>query len=158
MDEALLSSPIGVCQISASEKGVCSIHFLNTKVVAKRPPTISNPHLLLALQELGMYFGGRLTTFTCAIDTVGTPFQRRVWKCLSSIPFGATRTYGQVAREIGQAKASRAVGGANHRNPVPIIVPCHRVVGGSNKLVGFAGGLWRKQWMLEHEGISLPLS
>lgn len=157
MVEAFLSSPIGVCQITASAKGVRSIRFLDTNPPAESLPAVSNPHLQLALKELRSYFEGGLTHFSCETDTQGTPFQKRVWACLSSIPFGLTKTYGQVAGEIGHPKAFRAVGGANNRNPIPIIVPCHRVLGGSNKLVGFNGGLWRKQWMLEHEGISLPL-
>lgn len=106
-------------------------------------------------EELTGYFAGRLITFSCPIDLHGTDFQKRVWTRLSTIPFGTTRTYAQIAHEIGQPQASRAVGGANNRNPLPIVIPCHRVIGSNRKLVGFAGGLWRKQWMLEHEGISV---
>nr|WP_281384375.1 methylated-DNA--[protein]-cysteine S-methyltransferase [Pelagicoccus albus] len=95
--------------------------------------------------------------FTCPISVEGTSFQKRVWTKLAEIPFGTTKSYGQIATELGQPTAARAVGGANNKNPIPIVIPCHRVVGAQKVLVGFAGGLWRKQWMLEHEGIHLPL-
>jgi methylated-DNA-[protein]-cysteine S-methyltransferase len=102
--------------------------------------------------ELGNYFAGTLKTFSVPIALDGTPFQMRVWGCLAEIPYGVTTTYGQVAKNLGDAKLSRAVGMANGANPISIIVPCHRVIGTGGKLVGYGGGLWRKVALLELEG------
>ncbi len=158
VDEAFLESPIGTCRITANDTGVSGIQFLDeAPSIEIQDSGKTTPHLQQALEELRKYFAGTLTTFSCALAPEGTDFQKRVWTRLSHIPFGTTKSYGQIAQEIGQPTASRAVGGANNRNPIPIIVPCHRVIGASNALVGFGGGLWRKQWMLEHEGIALPL-
>ena len=103
------------------------------------------------VDQLEAYFAGELTEFDVAFDLVGTPFQRRVWSALLEIPYGETWSYGQVARRIGQPTASRAVGMANGRNPVAIIVPCHRVIGASGTLTGYGGGLDRKQVLLDLE-------
>ncbi|MBD5780598.1 methylated-DNA--[protein]-cysteine S-methyltransferase [Pelagicoccus sp. NFK12] len=158
MEEAPLDTPIGSCRLLACEAGLCSIAFLDED----EPQSLSsgrcaNPHLEQAIEQLSAYFAGQLTKFEVQLAPEGTAFQKRVWQRLSAIPFGVTKSYGQIAREIGQPNASRAVGGANNRNPIPVIVPCHRVIGSGNTLVGFGCGLWRKQWMLEHEGIALPL-
>lgn len=159
MDEAFLNSPLGICRITASHSGILSIDFQNEAPISiDDPATIKNDQLRLAAQELTRYFDGNLERFTCKLSPEGSDFQKRVWDRLSQIPFGCTKTYGQIAQEIGQAKASRAVGGANNKNPIPIMIPCHRVIGSGNALVGFGCGLWRKQWMLEHEGIALALS
>ena len=104
-----------------------------------------------AARQLEEYFAGERTTFDVPLDLGGTDFQRRVWACLQQIPYGETATYGELARELGSPGAARAVGLANGRNPVSILVPCHRVVGSSGKLVGYAGGLNRKQLLLELE-------
>jgi methylated-DNA-[protein]-cysteine S-methyltransferase len=103
------------------------------------------------LRQLEAYFAGRLTRFDVALDLGGTPFQRRVWAALMAVPYGSTTTYGTIAASLGEPAAMRAVGGANHRNPVSIIVPCHRVLGASGELTGYGGGLWRKAWLLAHE-------
>jgi methylated-DNA-[protein]-cysteine S-methyltransferase len=103
-------------------------------------------------QQLDAYFAGRLTAFNLPVHLHGTPFQQRVWNALQTIPYGTTLSYGELAQQIGQPKASRAVGLANGRNPVSIIVPCHRVVGSNGKLTGYGGGIERKQWLLNHEG------
>lgn len=158
MDEALLNSPLGTCRITANDSGILSISFPEDKDLAASVSTsFENIHLERAVKELESYFAGNLTQFTSVLAPEGTEFQIRVWERLSQIPFGVTKSYGQIADEIGQPKASRAVGGANNKNPIPIMIPCHRVIGSSNALVGFGCGLWRKQWMLEHEGIALPL-
>jgi methylated-DNA-[protein]-cysteine S-methyltransferase len=102
-------------------------------------------------EQLDRYFAGSLREFSLALDLVGTPFQRRVWELLASIPFGATWTYGELARRVGNPTASRAVGAANGRNPIPIILPCHRVIGSDGSLVGFGGGLDAKRRLLELE-------
>ncbi|MDQ8180502.1 methylated-DNA--[protein]-cysteine S-methyltransferase [Pelagicoccus sp. SDUM812005] len=159
MDEASIDSPLGACRLIASRDGLLSLSFLDEGERAREPsPRSSNPHLLAAIEQLEAYFAGQLTRFSCQLAPQGTAFQRRVWERLAAIPFGVTKSYGQIAEEIGQPLASRAVGGANNRNPIPILIPCHRVIGSKNALVGFGCGLWRKQWMLEHEGIALPLA
>jgi methylated-DNA-[protein]-cysteine S-methyltransferase len=102
-------------------------------------------------EQLRAYFAGELTCFDLTLETGGTPFQRRVWDALQKIPYGTTTTYGALAAEIGQPRAVRAVGAANGRNPISIVVPCHRLVGADGSLTGYGGGLERKRWLLEHE-------
>jgi methylated-DNA-[protein]-cysteine S-methyltransferase len=102
-------------------------------------------------QQLTDYFAGTLTEFNLPVQVQGTNFQQRVWEALNTIPYGTTISYGEVAQQIGQPSAARAVGLANGQNPVSIIVPCHRVVGASGKLTGYGGGIERKQWLLNHE-------
>lgn len=104
-----------------------------------------------ATEQLQAYFAGELTRFSVELDTGGTAFQRRVWGALQEIPFGATTTYGRLATELGEPRASRAVGLANGRNPISVIIPCHRVIGANGSLTGYGGGLSRKQWLLAHE-------
>lgn len=104
-----------------------------------------------AIAQLGEYFDGSRTQFDVALDPLGTPFQQDAWRILRTIPFGRTMTYGEQARALGDANKARAVGAANGKNPISIIVPCHRVVGGSGSLTGFAGGLEAKSWLLRHE-------
>ena len=156
MDEILFKSPIGLMRLTASDAGIRSIRFLDEESRKNLASPRRNKHLTLLVKELEAYFEGELSNFSCRTDPHGTDFQKRVWARLSEIPFGTTKTYGQIAEEIGQPTASRAVGGANNRNPIPIVIPCHRVIGSNSSLVGFACGVWRKQWMLEHEGIALP--
>jgi methylated-DNA-[protein]-cysteine S-methyltransferase len=109
------------------------------------------PVLDEAARELDAYFAGELRAFKVALDLVGTEFQLAAWYVLAEIPYGATTTYGEQARRIGRPTAARAVGAANGRNPVPIVLPCHRVVGANGSLVGFGGGLELKSWLLRHE-------
>jgi methylated-DNA-[protein]-cysteine S-methyltransferase len=104
------------------------------------------------------YFARARTTFDLPLDPSGTAFQRRVWDALRAIPYGATTSYGELARRLGDPRATRAVGTANGQNPIPIIVPCHRVIGAHGELTGFGGGLDRKRWLLEHEGALMALS
>lgn len=144
---AFLKTPIGYIEITGSEKGIRSLDFLKFRVKKQRIPACLKDSVV-QLQE---YFKGTLTEFTIPLDLVGSPFQMKVWHELVKIPFGKTITYQELARRIGDVKALRAVGGANACNPVSIIVPCHRVLGHDGKLVGYAGGLWRKKWLLEHE-------
>lgn len=101
--------------------------------------------------QLRAYFEGTLTQFDVPIELTGSEFQRRVWQCLQDIPYGQTVSYGELARRVGNPKASRAVGLANGRNPVAVIVPCHRVIGADGRLTGYAGGIDRKTWLLDHE-------
>jgi len=104
-----------------------------------------------ALEQFRLYFAGELRTFHLPLEMIGTPFQKSVWTALQNIPYGETRSYSQMARQIGAPRAVRAVGAANGRNPIPIIVPCHRVIGASGKLVGFGGGLDWKRFLLDLE-------
>ncbi len=108
-------------------------------------------------RQLTEYFARTRTTFDLPLDPPGTTFQRQVWDLLRTIPYGATTSYGELARRLGDVRATRAVGAANGKNPIPIIVPCHRVVGAHGELTGFGGGLDRKRWLLEHEGALLEL-
>ena len=114
--------------------------------------------LLAAVRrQLTEYFDGTRTTFDLPLDGTGSTFERRVWDLLRTIPYGATTSYGALARRLGDPRATRAVGAANGKNPIPIIVPCHRVLGARGELTGFGGGLDRKRWLLEHEGALLRL-
>lgn len=115
------------------------------------PSDRPTPLLQLVADQLAAYFGGELTQFELPLRLDGTTFQQRVWQELREIPYGSTATYGEIAERLGSPGASRAVGLANNRNPVPIIVPCHRVVGADGALVGFGGGLPCKRWLLDHE-------
>ena len=110
-----------------------------------------------ARRQLVAYFAGRLRAFDLPLAPNGTEFQRRVWTELTKIPFGATISYARLARRVSNAAAVRAIGAANGRNPIPIIVPCHRVIGSDGSLTGFGGGLARKQWLLNHEGGQIEL-
>jgi methylated-DNA-[protein]-cysteine S-methyltransferase len=150
-------SPIGMIEIVGSEAGVSALNFVEaTKTPTRRPERGFLPApLAAALAELAEYFQGRRRVFSVRLDLGGTEFQRRVWQELLAVEFGRTTTYKAIAEAIGRPAAIRAVGGANHRNPVSIIVPCHRVVGTDGRLTGYGGGLWRKEWLLRHEARDL---
>jgi len=136
--------------IAASEAGVCAIE-LNVGAVLAGPESRSNPFLKQAVEQLRAYFGGELRDFDLTLDLQGTDFQKRVWQELLHIPYGETRSYSCIAGEIGAPKAVRAVGSANGRNPIPIVVPCHRVIGASGALTGYGGGLPLKRFLLDLE-------
>ncbi|MBM0064054.1 methylated-DNA--[protein]-cysteine S-methyltransferase [Alkalicoccobacillus gibsonii] len=159
-----MTSPIGPLTIVASEQGVCHLHFgtiesIHSTLRAKLlklgmsgewqqcSDTLSS-----AIEQLSEYFSGKRQAFDLPLDLCGTQFQKRVWKELSVIEFGQTRSYKEIAEAIGAPKAVRAIGGANNRNPVPIIVPCHRVIGSNGSMVGYGGGLDKKEMLLIHEG------
>ena len=147
-----IDSPVGELKLVASDKGVAAILWENDNPdrVPLGPLMVEseNPILRETERQLGAYFAGRLKTFTVPLDFKGTAFQRRVWEALLTIPFGETRSYGEIARQIGNPSASRAVGAANGKNPISIIAPCHRVIGSTGKLTGFAGGLEAKERLL----------
>jgi len=152
-------SPIGNLLIAADQCGITRLSFPNllpdnTEEIPDQ--SVANNHLQSLTAELDAYFSGELIHFKTKLNPAGTPFQKQVWTALQQISHGSTATYGEIARAIGNPNASRAVGLANNRNPIPIIVPCHRVVGASGKMVGYAGEIWRKEWLLEHEGVLLP--
>ena len=158
----MMASPIGLLFLARTSRGVRYVEFMDRKSLKRmiashapaNPEATWEPSLLelkSVVEQLEMYFNGSLHEFEVALDAVGTEFQHKVWKALAKVPFGETRSYGQIATAIGQPKATRAVGLANNQNPVAIVVPCHRVVGSDGSLAGYAGGATRKRWLLDHE-------
>lgn len=151
-----MNSPVGTLRLVASDKGLAGVWFERSRPERVRPrgdvENARHPVLVEAERQLREYFAGRRRTFDLKLDFVGTPFQRTVWKALLTIPFGQTRSYGQIAKQVGRPSASRAVGAANGRNPVSIIAPCHRVLGSTGALTGFGGGLDVKERLLRLEG------
>lgn len=146
-----LKTPIGTVEIRASEKGITHLIFVEDKAEKVCMSSI----IQQCKKELHEYFEGQRIQFTVPLDAEGTEFQQSVWDCLLRIPFGQSASYSDLAKEMNKPKAVRAVGAANGRNPISIIVPCHRVIGHDGSLTGYAWGLERKQWLLEHEGILL---
>jgi len=145
--------PLGLLKIEANETALLSVQFLSEEVMSSSIPEASESAIILeTIKQLEEYFEGRREQFDLPLEFVGTEFQQKVWKELTKIPFGKTTSYGRLADNLGSRQLVRAVGNANGKNPIGIIVPCHRVIGNSGDLVGYAGGLWRKQWLLEHEG------
>ncbi len=152
----VVDSPIGPMTVVAEEGAVVGVwmddqRHLPPDETFGHPDTGDSVVLKEAERQLGEYFAGHRTDFDLPLAAKGTPFQRRVWDALREIPYGQTISYGELARRIGQSNASRAVGLANGKNPISIVVPCHRVIGSSGKLVGYGGGLVRKQTLLELE-------
>jgi len=157
----VLSTPIGALLVGASRDGVVAVHFegrWDESIPRERPTNRRALGMLRwACEELDAYFAGALRAFRVPCMASGTAFQRHVWDALREIPFGSVTSYRDIARRIGNPRSVRAVGAANGANPIPVIVPCHRVIGSDGTLTGFGGGLERKQWLLEHEG-ALPAS
>ena len=150
MDTAYIKTPLGIARITGDKNGIASISILNDEAEASLVPK----SLKLAAGQLGEYFSGKRTAFTFPVNPAGTDFQQKVWKALADIPFGKTTSYLELSKTLGDAKAIRAVASANGKNPLWVVVPCHRVIGSDGSLTGYAGGLWRKQWLLEHENPS----
>ncbi len=149
-------SPIGQIVITGSEAGIASVTFDDQPL--KNQPQLLPLCIEEAVEQLHEYFCHQRKDFNLILDYgKGTPFQQKVWQALYSIPWGETRSYAQIAFQIEQPQAVRAVGAANAQNPFLIIMPCHRVIGSSGVLTGYAGGLLRKQWLLQHEQQSLQL-
>ncbi|MGV1761647.1 methylated-DNA--[protein]-cysteine S-methyltransferase [Rhizobium sp. A22-96] len=152
----IIASPVGELKLVGGDDGLAAILWDNDR--PNRVPLLivaedeNHPVLLETERQLREYFAGERKLFDLPLDFSGTEFQRKVWQALLAIPFGETRTYSQIAAEIGAAKAIRAVGAANGRNPISIIAPCHRVIGSAGDLRGFAGGLERKVYLLQLEG------
>jgi methylated-DNA-[protein]-cysteine S-methyltransferase len=151
----VIKSPVGKLKLVASDKGLVAILWENDSPRRVRLSELvaddRHPILVKTEQQLGEYFAGKRKAFSIALDLRGTRFQKDVWESLLAIPYGETRSYGQLANQLGNPRATRAVGAANGRNPVSIIVPCHRVIGSSGKLTGFAGGLETKAQLLTLE-------
>jgi methylated-DNA-[protein]-cysteine S-methyltransferase len=141
-------SPIGLVEIGGTASDVTSLNF----VESRREKAKSCLVLDRASGQVAEYFAGERQVFDLPISFRGTDFQERVWGQLLKIPFGKTASYQDIARGIGNALAVRAVGAANGKNPISLIVPCHRIIGSNSTLVGYGGGLWRKEWLLKHEG------
>ncbi len=148
-----IPTPIGPLRLSGDEEGLREISFQRRARSTGSPDDgqISREPFRDVISELEEYFAGRLTRFRVRLAPRGTPFQLRVWSLLRTIPYGETTTYGEIARELGQPNACRAVGAANGRNPIPVIVPCHRVIGSDGSLTGFGGGLEIKRALLDLE-------
>lgn len=155
-----MKSPVGPLKLVASEHGLAAILWENDAPNRVRLGSLvedeKHPVLCEAERQLNDYFAGKRERFSLPFDLAGTGFQKEVWQALATIPFGATRSYGEIARQIGRPKAVRAVGAANGRNPLSIVVPCHRVVGADGKLTGFAGGLNAKATLLSLESKGRP--
>lgn len=154
-----LPSPVGELKIVASDQGLVAILWENDSPNRVRLDPLledaTHPLLLETGQQLGEYFAGTRTAFSLPLDFTGTDFQRKVWHALTTIPFGETRSYRDIAIQIGHPDAVRAVGAANGKNPISIVAPCHRVIGTNGKLTGFAGGLEAKAFLLKLESRNL---
>lgn len=151
----VMPSPVGALTLIASDLGLTAILWQDDNPNRVHLPAMqedpTHPVLVETERQLNEYFAGTRTTFTMTLDFVGTEFQKKVWQALVAIPFGETRSYADIARDIGNPKAVRAVGAANGKNPISIIAPCHRVIGSNGKLTGFAGGLEVKAFLLKIE-------
>ena len=151
------ASPVGVVRLTASVRGLRSIEVVRGSKMKREtvPRTGAGAIVRQAEQELREYFAGRRRTFTVKLDLEGTEFQRKAWQAMRKIPFGETISYGEQARKVGKPKAYRAVGSANGKNPIPIIVPCHRVLASDGSLGGYSLGLPMKRRLLALEGVSV---
>ncbi|USU06674.1 methylated-DNA--[protein]-cysteine S-methyltransferase [Sphingomonadaceae bacterium OTU29LAMAA1] len=163
LSSATIESPVGLLTLVASDVGLVAVLWEDDDPLRVRlgplAPDDAHPVLMETMRQLRGYFAGEVTTFDLPLDMRGTDFQKSVWAALLAIPYGETRSYGAIAREIGRPGASRAVGAANGRNPLSIVAPCHRVVGTGGHLTGFAGGLEAKAALLalERRAGELPL-
>jgi methylated-DNA-[protein]-cysteine S-methyltransferase len=166
-----LQTPVGELLLTASDTALTGVYFPTsrrgpppthradwTEDAGQGPTGPTSEMLARAVQQLNEYFAGQRTTFDLPLEAMGSVFEHRVWKALRSIPYGTTTSYGDLAKRLGDPNATRAVGSANGKNPIPIIIPCHRVVGANGDLTGFGGGLDRKRWLLEHEGVLMQLA
>ncbi|WP_343487010.1 methylated-DNA--[protein]-cysteine S-methyltransferase [Allomuricauda sp. d1] len=147
METAVVKTPLGYARFTGDENGLASI-----SVVDKAMPEDIIPEVLQdAVYQLNEYFEGHRKTFDLTLNPKGTDFQKRVWEALLEIPYGKTRSYLELSKQLGDVKAIRAVAAANGKNPLWIVVPCHRIIGSNGDLIGYAGGLHRKKWLLDHE-------
>lgn len=152
MEKAIINTPLGITEIQGDENGISKIYIRdeNVEITSKIPSELEKA--AIQLQE---YFEGKRKHFTFLLHPSGTEFQKKVWQELLNIPFGKTCSYLELSKKLGDVKAIRAVAAANGKNPLWIVVPCHRVIGADGSLTGYAGGLWRKKWLLEHENPSV---
>lgn len=147
METAFIETPLGITKIVGDENGISTISILSEGLVSKKIPK----QLQECVSQLQEYFEGKRNHFNFKLNPQGTEFQQKVWHELLNIPYGKTISYLELSKKIGDVKAIRAVASANGRNPIWIVIPCHRVIGTDGSLTGYAGGLWRKKWLLEHE-------
>lgn len=148
MEIAYLNSPIGTLEIKGDENGLSSVHFLDSK----KKSTSTTPKILQpVISQLQEYFEGNRTEFNLKLNPIGTSFQKKVWEQLVKIPFAKPVSYQEIANRLGNPKVIRAAASANGKNPIAIIIPCHRVIGSDGSLTGYTGGLHRKKWLLDHE-------
>lgn len=147
MQICFINSPLGITKIEGDENGIAIISVLSDGELTTKIPK----NLQEAVSQLNEYFDGKRTDFTFKLNPKGTDFQVKVWQELTNIPFGKTISYLDLAKKLGDPKVIRAAASANGKNPLWIVVPCHRVIGTDGSLTGYAGGLWRKKWLLEHE-------
>lgn len=151
MAQKTFQTPLGKIVVSADELGICSLDFDENAHEGKE----SNAHIEQLIVELDEYFKGKRKDFSVALNPKGTPFQRGVWEVLQGIPYGKTISYSEEADILNHPKAVRAVANANGKNPIPIVIPCHRVIAKGGGIGGYSGGLWRKEFMLDLEKKSL---
>lgn len=154
METVYIKTPLGMATIIGDENGIISIEVCDEAEVSSTIPRF----LQEVVTQLSEYFEGKRKDFDLKLNPKGTEFQQKVWKALLEIPYGKTRTYLEQSKILGDVKAIRAVASANGKNPLWIVVPCHRVIGSDGSLTGYAGGLWRKKWLLEHENPSTQQS
>ena len=145
------TSPIGLIEIGGTDSALTSLYFVDTA----RQERSSSALLDAAVRQLDEYFRHQRQDFDLPLELHGTEFQRSVWRQLLTVGYGTTVAYQDIANALGNPKAIRAVGAANGQNPISVIVPCHRIIGSNGKLIGYGGGLWRKEWLLQHEGALL---
>lgn len=144
-------SPVGLLKISGTDNYICEVSFHDTSQKAEGNKKHLPPMLINCVEQLIQYFNRQRRVFELPLHQSGTAFQQDVWSILTQIPFGKTISYLELARKTGDTKATRAVANANGKNNIAIIIPCHRVIGSTGELTGYAGGLWRKKWLLELE-------
>ena len=147
MQTSYFKTPLGIAKIIGDENGFSVISIADEGSISENIPEV----LQEAVSQLNDYFEGKRTDFNFKLNPSGTDFQQKVWQALLEIPFGKTTSYLDLSKKLGDVKAIRAVASANGKNPLWIVVPCHRVIGSDGSLTGYAGGLWRKKWLLEHE-------
>ncbi|MDT0675310.1 methylated-DNA--[protein]-cysteine S-methyltransferase [Autumnicola musiva] len=148
MKTAILKTPLGLAEIKGDEEGISEIKILEEQ----KETSVNIPEVLApAVRQLNEYFAGQRQHFSLKLNPSGTEFQKKVWKALQAISFGKTMSYLELSKQLGDIKAIRAVASANGKNPLWIVVPCHRVIGSNGSLTGYAGGIHRKKWLLEHE-------
>ena len=156
MTTTVFDSPLGLVRITGDADGVAEISCTDvptySEVLDMSPDSLLDGPVRQAVEQLMAYFAGMRQAFDFRLNPVGTAFQQKVWQALLDVPYGTTISYLALSRQLGDEKAIRAVAAANGRNPLWIVVPCHRIIGSDGSLTGYAGGLWRKQWLLEHEG------
>jgi len=147
LETAYIQTPLGITKIVGDENGISEISILNEAEISKKIPK----ELQQGVSQIEEYFSGKRKIFDFKLNPTGTDFQQKVWQELLKIPFGKTVSYLELSKKLGDAKAIRAVAAANGKNPLWIVVPCHRVIGSDASLTGYAGGLWRKKWLLDFE-------